>query len=136
MSASAELQRAIHEALASEPELTAILGSGRIHDMAAANVPYPYITLGRTSMYDWSTGTELGTEHLVTLHIWSKAKGKREAHEIMDLVANRLHDAELDLEGHHLVNLRLEFSEIVYDENVSVHHGLLRFRAATEPIAG
>jgi hypothetical protein len=29
--------------------------------------------------------------------------------------------------------MRLEFAEERYDEDLSVHHGLLRFRAVTEP---
>jgi hypothetical protein len=130
---AAELQKAIYAALAGDVELVARLGGVHIYDHAPANVPFPYITFGRTGVYDWSTGTESGTEQLLTLHVWSKAKGKAEAHELMDLVLTRLTDAELTLEGHHLVNLRQEFSEIVFDEDLSVHHGLLRFRAVTEP---
>ena len=72
---------------------------------------FPYITFGRTSVYDWSTGTESGTEQLFTLHVWSKSKGKKEMLEIMELARETLHDAALDLDGHRLVNLRLEFSE-------------------------
>ena len=64
----------------------ALLGGARIFDQAPANVAFPYITFGRTSIYDWSTGTESGTEQLFTLHVWSKMKGKKETLDIMDLV--------------------------------------------------
>lgn len=130
---AAELQKAIYVALAGDAGLVAQLGGLHIHDHAPANVPFPYVTFGRTSVYDWSTGTESGTEQLLTLHVWSKAKGKSEVHELMETVRARLDQAGLELEGHHLVNLRLEFSEIVFDEDLAVHHGLLRFRAVTEP---
>ncbi len=130
---AAELQKAIYAALAGDAGLVGLLGGVHVHDHAPANVPFPYVTFGRTSVYDWSTGTENGTEQLLTLHVWSKAKGKAEAHGLMDAITARLDQAGLDLEGHHLVNLRLEFSEIVFDEDLSVHHGLLRFRAVTEP---
>jgi len=133
---AAELQKAIYAALSQDGGLVARLGGVHIHDHAPANVPFPYVTFGRTSVYDWSTGTESGTEQLLTLHVWSKAKGKGETHELMEAIATRLNDAALILEGHHLVNLRLEFSEIVFDEDLSVHHGLLRFRAVTEPSEG
>lgn len=128
----AELQKAIHAALAGDAALTALLGGVRVYDQTPASVPFPYITFGRTSVYDWGTGTESGTEQLLTLHVWSKGKGKKEAHELMDAVATRLHDAGLALESHSLVNLRLEFSDVVFDEDLSVHHGMLRFRAVTE----
>lgn len=133
MSSAAELQKAIFAALGASEALTALVGA-RILDHAPANIAFPYITFGRTSVYDWSTGTESGTEQLFTLHVWSKAKGKKEALEIMELARGALHDAALELEGHRLVNLRLEFSEARYDERNEAHHGLLRFRAVTEPI--
>ena len=130
-----ELQKAIFEALGQDAELVSALGGAQIYDHAPANVAFPYITFGRTSIYDWSTGTESGTEQLFTLHVWSKAKGKKEALEIMDLVKARLAGASLDLSGHHLVNLRFEFEEARFDEDQSVHHGLLRYRAVTEVAA-
>jgi hypothetical protein len=130
---AAEVQKAIHAALAGDAALVALLGEARVHDHAPPDVAFPYVTFGRTSVYDWSTGTESGTEQLLTLHVWSKGKGKKEVHALMDAISTRLNDAALALEGHDLVNLRLEFSEILFDEDQSVHHGLLRFRAVTEP---
>ena len=132
---AAELQKAIFAALEGDAALISMLGAGRIHDLAPARVQFPYITLGRTSIYDWSTGTEGGTEQLVTLHVWSRGRGKREAIEIMDRVSTCLHQANLALAGHHLVRLRQDYSEIVHDDDLSVHHGMLRFRAVTEPLA-
>jgi hypothetical protein len=130
-----EVQKAIHAALAGDATLVSLLGDAHVYDHAPPDVPFPYITFGRTSVYDWSTGTESGTEQLLTLHVWSKAKGKKEIHALMAAIGTALNDAALTLNGHHLVNLRLEFSEVLFDEDQSVHHGLLRFRAVTEPTA-
>ena len=132
MSSAAELQKSIFAALGANGALTALVGP-RIFDHAPANVAFPYITFGRTSLYDWSTGTESGTEQLFTVHVWSKGKGKKEALEIMELVRQTLDQAPLDLVGYSLVNLRLEFSEARYDDRNEAHHGLLRFRAVVEP---
>jgi hypothetical protein len=129
---AAELQKAVFDALAADAAVTALLGGGKIYDHAPANVAFPYLTFGRTSIFDWSTGTESGTEQLFTLHVWSKAKGKKETLAIMEAVRALLDDAALELDAHHLVNMRLEFAEARYDEDLSVHHGLLRFRAVTE----
>jgi hypothetical protein len=131
MSSDAELQKAIFGALGANGALAGLVGT-RIFDHAPANVAFPYITFGRTSVYDWSTGTESGTEHLFTLHVWSKGKGKKEVLEIMQLARETLHDAALELEGHKLVNLRLAFCEARYDDRNEAHHGLLRFRAVVE----
>ena len=62
-------------------------------------------------------------------------KGKSEALEIMEVVRRLLDDATLSLDTHHLVSMRLEFFEARFDDRLSVQHGLLRFRAVTEPKA-
>lgn len=128
-----ELQKAVFEVLAASAALTTLLGGAGIHDHAPADVVFPYITFGRSSLYDWGTSTESGTEQLFTVHVWSKAKGKKEALDIMAAAEALLHDQALPLDGHQLVNCRLEFSEARYDEDLGVYHGLLRFRAVTEP---
>lgn len=128
-----ELQKAVFAALSADAALAAALGGPKIYDLAPTKVAFPYITFGRTTVYDWSTGTENGTEHLFTLHVWSKARGRSEALDIVELVRTRLHGAELALEGYNLVNLREEFSETRYDDDLGVHHGILRYRAVIEP---
>jgi hypothetical protein len=129
---AAELQKAIFTALANDPALTAALGGSRIYDQAPGNAAFPYITFGRTSVYDWSTGSEKETEQLFTLHVWSKAKGNKETLQIMETARWLLDDKSLPLENDQLVNLRLEFAEARFDDDLAVHHGLLRFRAVKE----
>ena len=131
-SAAADLQKALFAALAADTGLTALLGPGKVFDHAPANVAFPYVSLGRTGVYDWSTGTESGTEQLLTLHVWSKARGKAETLAIMEIVRQRLDGGPLALDGHHLVNLTFEFAEARFDEDLSVYHGLLRYRAVME----
>lgn len=130
-----DLQKAVFEALAGDAALVAALGGAKVHDLAPADIAFPYATFGQTRVYDWSTGTESGSEHVFTLHIWSRAGGRKQALGIMELVHARLHDAGLALEGHHLVNLRQEYAETRYDEDLGVHHGIMRFRAAIERAA-
>lgn len=130
--AATELQKAVFATLSGDATLAGMLGGGKVYDHAPASVAFPYITFGRTSVFDWSTGTESGAEQLFTLHVWSKGQGKKEALEIMERARTLLDDAPLALDDHHLVSNRLEFSEVRYDDNLSVHHGLLRFRALTE----
>jgi hypothetical protein len=129
---AAELQKAVFEALTADAALSALIGE-RVYDQPPAATPFPYVTFGRTSLYDWSTGTESGTEQLFTLHVWSKAKGKKETLAVMEAARTVLEGARLPLETEHLVDLTLEFAEARHDEDLSVHHGLLRFRALSEP---
>lgn len=133
MAAATELQRAVYAALVADAGLVALIGN-RIYDHAPANVRFPYITFGRASHYDWGTATEDGDEHIFTIHAWSRAKGRAEALAIMAAVRARLHDADLMLSGHALVNLREEMQETRFEDDHGVHHGSLRFRAVTEPV--
>ncbi len=130
--AAIELQAAVHAALSANAALTTRLGGPRIYDHAPANVPFPYVTFGRTSVYDWSTGTESGTEQLFSLHVWSKARGKAETLEIMDLIGPVLAAQPVPLAEGRLVLIRLDFAEVRYDDDLALYRGVLRFRALIE----
>ncbi|MCR4265354.1 DUF3168 domain-containing protein [Nitratireductor sp. ZSWI3] len=131
--ATLELQRAVFAALAADTALIAALGGPKIHDLTPVRTAYPYITFGPASMHDWSTDSDDGSEHFFTLNVWSNAKkAKAEALLLMERVDEVLHDAALALDGFRLVNLRREAFEIRFDEDLGVHHGLMRFRAVIE----
>ena len=131
IAATADLQKAIFAALGAESALMALLGGAKVFDQAPANTRFPYVTFGMTGIYDWSTATESGAEQLFILHVWSKSQGKKEALAIMEAIRARLEEP-LTLEAHRLVALRLDYSEARYDEDLLIHHGLLRFRAMIE----
>ena len=60
--ATADLQKAIFAALLADSGLVAVLGGGKVFDHAPASAAFPYVTLGRASVYDWSTAPEPGNE--------------------------------------------------------------------------
>ncbi|KQT88236.1 DUF3168 domain-containing protein [Aurantimonas sp. Leaf443] len=132
---SAELQTTIFRTLTSDAALTALLGGPKVFDRRPERANFPYLTLGRTAVVDWSTGTEDGAEHILTLHVWAAGGGKAETYEIMDRVSTRLQDATLPLDGHRLVNLQLQFAEARQEPDSPAYHGIMRFRAVTEPLA-
>ena len=128
------LQRSIYQALASSPELTSLLGGERIYSNPPPAAEFPFITLGQTVNLDWSTGTEDVTEHSLTLHVWSRADNSVEVHEILEAIRTVLHDQPLTLDDHYLVNLRHEFTEARIDPDGETLHGIVRYRAVTEPL--
>ncbi len=134
-SASLALQTALVGAVAANADITtATGGSPRVFDDIPPATPYPYISVGHTLERDWSTGTEDGREHTVTLHVWSRAPGRRQVHEIAALLRATLHQADLLLTGHRLVNLRHEFTEARREPDGETYRALVRFRAVTEPL--
>lgn len=134
-SAGLALQRAIYAALSADAALTALLGPGRVFDDVPQATGYPYVSFGLTSERDWSTGTEDGAEHVITLNVWSKAAGRKQARGIAEAMRTALHDRALAVAGQRLVNLRHEFSEIRRDADGETYRGIVRYRAVTEPQA-
>jgi len=131
--ASWALQRGVYQALAGSLDLTTLLGGVRVYDHAPQAAPYPFITLGQSVIRDWSTGTEDGAKHTLTLHVWSRTGGKKQVLEIIEAIKAVLHDQPLMLPDHHLINLRHEFSEARLDPDGDTFHGIVRYRAVTEP---
>ncbi|MGE3918018.1 MAG: DUF3168 domain-containing protein [Hyphomicrobiaceae bacterium] len=127
------MQKAIFQALAEDTGVIAMLGAPRIYDDVPQKASFPYLTLGQTAVRDWSTGSEDGDEHILTLHVWSRAEGRRETHELMGALRAALHERSLSLEGHRLVNLRHELSEARREADGDTYHGIVRLRAVTEP---
>lgn len=129
------LQEAIFAKLTSDGATLAALGGARIYDDAPPRPDFPFMTFGQSTERDWSTGSDVGYEHLVTLHVWSKARGGKEAETVISAAREALHDQALALSGHTLVNLRHEFSEARRASDGETFHGIVRFRAVTEEAA-
>ena len=94
----------------------------------------PSLVSAATSRRDWSTGTEDGEEHTLTLHVWTEGGSRRQAQEIMSALKSRLDDAPLALADHRLVGLRHELSEARREAETELFHGIVRYRAVTEPV--
>jgi hypothetical protein len=133
-SSSWALQQAIHAALVADAALLALLGGPRIFDDVPQGQRVPYVTLGQTTVADWSTDLAPAEQHTLTLHVWSRAGGRRETHEIMGALKAALHDRDLALADHRLVYLRHELSEARRDPDADLLHGIVRLRALTEPL--
>jgi hypothetical protein len=128
-----ELQKAVYAALKGDSALVALLGGARVYDDLPRGAAFPYVTFGPATVRDWSTGTEAGCEHLITLRAWSKAGGEKEVHLVLEAIRGVLHEAALTLDGHRLVNLRYETSDALRGADGETYQGVARFRAVTEP---
>lgn len=132
MNAALELQKAVFAALSGDAALVTRLGGARIHDRTPARAEFPYVTLGRMSATDHSTASERADEALMTLNVWSQAKGKREVLEIAELVRAALDDAPLALAAGRLTLIRFEALDVRYDAAADAQQGAMRFRAIIE----
>ncbi|MGB0087082.1 MAG: DUF3168 domain-containing protein [Rhodomicrobiaceae bacterium] len=130
-----DLQKAAYAALIANAPLTSLLGGERVYDDVPQDAAFPYVAIDQMRLNEWSTGTERGSEHILMLHIWSRYDGKREAYEIADAIRSVLDDAELTLDDNRLINVTHQFSDLKRDTDGETYHGVMRFRAVTEPLS-
>jgi hypothetical protein len=131
--AAAALRAAVHDALAADAALIALLGGPKIYDEPPRGATFPYITLGEMRISDYSTGSEPSVEHQLTLHAWSRQGGHNEAHVIASALLTALDEAPLALADNHLVNFRFAVADVRREADGRTYHALVRFRAVTEP---
>jgi hypothetical protein len=123
-----ELQKTIYSALSSDNTLTSTLGAS-VHDEVPQGTAYPFVQIGEDTAVDYSTKDETGAETTVVMHVWSRVAGSAQAKNIMDRVHTLLHDSNLTVTGFNLVNMRMEFSDLIRDPDGLTRHGIMRFRA-------
>ena len=128
-----DLQKAAYAALAADAPLAGLIGADAIYDHVPQRAAFPYVVIDQTRINDWSTGTERGSEHLLTLHVWSRYEGKRETYAIADAIRAVFEDTDLPLDDNRLINLTHQYSDLKRDPDGETYHGVLRFRAVTEP---
>ncbi|MFB9951345.1 DUF3168 domain-containing protein [Rhizobium puerariae] len=132
MTAGNALLKAIHQRLSGDAALTAIVGADGIRDRLPPRPKLPCVAFGEMETRDYSTSTEDGEEHFLTLEIWSGGDGRREALEIAGIVHALLHDAALPLEGAVLVSLLRTGLRTRREPKTKFYLAEMRLRAVTE----
>lgn len=127
------LQRAIQSAVAGDGELTTLIGR-RLFDRVPDRARHPYVTHGPVETLPLEGDGPGGgaVQHLVTLDVWSRARGRREVLAILAALRRALHGAAPALDGHRLVSLREVSASALPDED-GVARGTATYRAVTEP---
>lgn len=128
------LQKAVYAALVVDRDVIAALGGPHIYDHVPRRTRPPYVTFAQSALRDASSGSEAAHEHTLALNAWAAATGSRKMAAVLSAVRRALHDEALVLDGHHLVNLRHELSEIRRLDDGERLIGSMRFRAMTEPV--
>lgn len=131
--ASWALQRAIYDTLTGDTTLVGLLNGPHVYDHVPRGTSFPYLTFGQSSERDWSTGGAPGHEHTVTLNVWSQARGRRQIQAIVAVMRGLLHEQPLTLDGHTLVNLRHDVTEVRREPDGETLRGVVRLRGVTEP---
>ena len=134
MTAALSLQKAMREALLADATLKALLGGGHVFDEQPRGVKPPFVSFETIETRDWSVADAIAHEHFLQVQVATAERGRAQAQAICDAIAHVFNTAELVLEGHTLVNLRLIFWSVARARSEQTFGATLRFRAATEPL--
>ena len=127
--AALALQQALYGRLSGDATLAGLVSG--VFDHVPDETAFPYVTVGEDAATDWSTKTFDGQRHALTVHVWSRARGRTEAKTIMARLYALLHGATFAMAGHELILLRCDFSETRREPDGLTQHGVMRFRALT-----
>lgn len=105
-----------------------VLVSG-VHDHVPQGSTYPFVTLGEAESRDWSNVEKQGTQQQISLRIWSRESGRKQAAAIMERIVTLLHNASPSVSGQSLVSLRFVSSAIALLDDGATYRGTLIFRA-------
>lgn len=115
------IQRAIYG------ELNGVI-SVPVYDFVPQDTEYPYVTIGEDTALAWDTNTETGLEATLTIHTWTRDRGRKATKEIQKEIYDILHRATFGVSGGDMVGIDFEFSETLLDPDGHTHHGIQRFR--------
>lgn len=143
---SFDLQAAIATALRGDAELRALTGAtpARFYDEVPGEAVFPYGNLGDEQENPDLADCLDGAEVFVTLHFWARNNGVTAARPMVKKLVGRAMTVLLDgfeagtltLTSHRLVDFTLGSPSlrILRDPDGLTAHGVLSFRALTEPL--
>lgn len=127
--AQVNLQKTIYTALTGDSQLSAAVTG--VYDHVPAMTAFPYVTIGDTTVLDWSTKSNNGQEHTFVIHVWTQAEGVIATKTIAGHVYRILHEAALSVTGFNTLFCRCEFQNTLRDPDGFTKHEVMRFRVIT-----
>lgn len=136
MSFELVVQKAVLEALTANADI--IAESIPVRD----NVPqprkgnernkFPYIVIGEDNHNTIDTDTELMNLVSITVHVWSRERGRAETKRIQGYIYDTLHRANLTQTGYKFVNIMQDNSTSFLDADGITRHGVQTFNLIIE----
>lgn len=135
--ASVEVQKAAWKRLKHHSGVATIV-DGRVFDEVPTgkSAPsYPYLSFGPTQVIPDKAQEYDSADIVFQVDAWSDVVGMLEVKSLGAAVRAALDEEELEIPGFRLVSLLVEDVRYLTEPNGKTKHGVLVFRARTEPIA-
>lgn len=126
-------QGAVYNALAASGTIQSLLGSTpRIYDHVPPGAVFPYMVFGPISVQPYDTKTEIGFEQIVTLDIWSRYRGSKEAKDITQAAYDALHRATLTVSSEVFLLSEFHSAELLLENDGITYRAAARFSIITQ----
>ena len=105
-----------------------------VPEAADSNAQYPMVVIGDDTAIPFDTDTTVGLEATITIHTFSRYRGRSEVKEIQRSLYEALNRHNLDVDGFHTVDCIWDFSDTLLDNDGITRHGISRFRITTQEL--
>lgn len=127
------LVEAVFGHLQVDAEMVNQLGSPlRLYDELPDPVQYPFISFGRHVSRPLDGEAAELLEHDLSLHVWSRFRGRAQAREVLNAVRHSLTSIQPEATDVQLVSLRVVFADYLRAANGRTVQAVLRLRAVTQ----
>lgn len=126
MSFETVLQQAVYD------KLTAAGLSAPVYDDVEQAWAFPYFTIGDDTVVDWSVDDADGAIGSVTVHTWSRERGRKQVKALQSEVYTALNRATLTGAGYNFVTSDFVSSESFLDADGKTRHGVQVFNVIIE----
>lgn len=120
------LQEAIVGKIDGDEQLAALISG--VYDHTPETARYPYVTVGLITEVPDNAHATPGVHSTVTLHIWSKYRGAKQALQILGHLDRLLDRKPLTVQGFRDVSIAHEWHETMRDPDPDIRHIPVRFR--------
>lgn len=130
--AASAVQAAVHGALTGASAVTDLV-STRIYDAVPEGLStFPYIELGDPVTEPWDASNMLGQVEDLTIHVWSREMGRKQALGVLNAIHATLHRQPLTVTGQNHVLTVKTYQTVFQDDDGETWHGVARYRITTE----
>ena len=95
-----------------------------VFDAVPQGQDYPYISIGESTHNAWDTYNTLGDDASVTIHTWSRSRGRKETKEIQGAIYDALQRADGSYSGYDIISIDWQVSQSFLDADGLTRHGV------------
>jgi len=117
------LQQSVYQILSGDSTLNTLIAG--VFDHVPQGSEYPFATIGECVVFDASNAEKPGTENRLSIHVYSRAAGRKEASVIMERIVTLLSNASFVVTGQSLIYSHFIGSKITLLDDGATYRGTL-----------